>query len=288
MKLLLEDIKPFVRQGISHANIGAKYNNVFLKTRDSRLFYVISGNGKVEIDGEIYHLSAGSLVLFQSGTEYRWDIGEICIYIVNFDYTFAAEHMTNRSAPVLSADFKSSNFVPHYEFADAPLLNSPIVLNGAFSLGEKIKELVIEAYIKDEYGKELTASLLKSIILNVVRKAGEKAEHSDKSDAALTKRIIDYIQQHFTEDITNEDIAKHLHFNVSYMNRVFKKHTKVTMHRFLLEMRLGLAMEKLKTESLPVNEIALASGFKDIPHFTKIFKKYVGKSPLEYRNSTED
>lgn len=47
-------------------------------------------------------------------------------------------------------------------------------------------------------------------------------------------------------------------------------------------------MEKLKTENTPVNEIALSAGFKDIPHFTKIFKKYVGKTPAEYRNSLEN
>jgi AraC-like DNA-binding protein len=47
----------------------------------------------------------------------------------------------------------------------------------------------------------------------------------------------------------------------------------------------GFCMEKLKTETISVSEIALSSGFTDIPHFTKIFKKYVGKTPSEYRSS---
>ena len=59
----------------------------------------------------------------------------------------------------------------------------------------------------------------------------------------------------------------------------------MTIHAFLLEQRLVLAMEKLKTETTSVGEIALSCGFTDIPHFTKIFKKHVGKTPGEYRKN---
>ena len=141
--------------------------------------------------------------------------------------------------------------------------------------------------IKDDYSKELTSSLLKNIIFNIVRKANETSKFENKSDATLAKGVIEYIQNHFTENINNEDIANHMNFNISYLNRVFKKYTKMTIHAFLLEQRLVLAMEKLKTETASVGEIALSCGFTDIPHFTKIFKKYVGKTPGEYRKNID-
>ncbi len=285
MKLLKKDIKPFVRKAIINVWVGMKYNDIFIKTRDSRLFYVMSGKGGIEIDGVKYPLSAGSLVLFQSGTEYRWDVGDMKLCIVNFDYTFVAENITQSSPPVASKDFNNSGFTPFYEFPDLPYLNSPIVLNRYFSIGEKIKELTIEMVIKDDCSKELTSSLLKNIIFNIIRKTKENQNIENKSAATLAKGVIEYIQNHFTENINNEDIAKHMNFNISYLNRVFKKYTKMTIHAFLLEQRLASAMEKLKTETTSVGEIALSCGFTDIPHFTKIFKKYVGKTPGEYRKN---
>jgi len=285
MELKLQDIKPFVRQGIIRADIGARYNNIFLKTRDSRLFYVTSGRGSIEIEGIIYNLTAGSLVLFQNGTEYRWVIGDMRISIINFDFTFDAIHMPNRFAPIISEKYDNANLLPIYNFPDFPLLNKPIVLSEAFNIGERVYELIVETYIKDDLRNELCSNLLKSVIINIIRKAEEKNLPSGKSGALITKKIIDYIQNHFTEDINNDDIAEHLNFNISYMNRVFKKYTKTTIHSFLLEQRLSFVMEKLKTEALTISEIASISGFKDIPHFTKIFKKYIGKTPTEYRNS---
>ena len=70
MKLLQKDIKPFVRKALINVWVGMKYNDVFIKTRDCRLFYVMSGKGGIEIGGVKYPLSAGSLVLFQSGAFY--------------------------------------------------------------------------------------------------------------------------------------------------------------------------------------------------------------------------
>jgi AraC-like DNA-binding protein len=285
MKLLQKDIKPFVRKALINVWVGMKYNDVFIKTRDCRLFYVMSGKGGIEIGGVKYPLSAGSLVLFQSGTEYRWDVGDMKLCIINFDYTFVAENITKSSSPIASKDFNNSGFAPIYEFLDINCLNNHIVLNGAFSIGEKIKELTIENSIKDAFSKEYTSSLLKNIILNIARIASETTNTKTKSDAALAKGVIEYIQNHLTENINNEDIANYMNFNISYLNRVFKKYTKMTIHAFLLERRLELAMEKLKTETISVSEIALSSGFTDIPHFTKIFKKYVGKTPSEYRSS---
>lgn len=285
MKLLQKDIKPFVRKALINVWVGMKYNDVFIKTRDCRLFYVMSGKGGIEIGGVKYPLSAGSLVLFQSGTEYRWDVGDMKLCIINFDYTFVAESITKSASPIASKDFNNSGFAPIYEFLDINCLNNHIVLNGAFSIGEKIKELTIENSIKDAFSKEYTSSLLKNIILNIARIATETTNTKTKSDAALAKGVIEYIQNHLTENINNEDIANYMNFNISYLNRVFKKYTKMTIHAFLLERRLELAMEKLKTETISVSEIALSSGFTDIPHFTKIFKKYVGKTPSEYRSS---
>ena len=163
MELYLKDVKPYVRFGRYRIHIDkTDYNNLYIKTKDSRLFYVISGKGGMEIEGVNYSLGAGSIVLFRGGTEYRWDVGNMQVCIVNFDYTFSAMDK-GRSSPILASQFNDSSYEPRYTFVDIPALNSPIVLNGAFSIAEKVKEMVAEIHINDDYTQELVSGMMKNI-----------------------------------------------------------------------------------------------------------------------------
>lgn len=282
MELYLKDIKPFVRHGIYRVYVGARYNDVPLKTKDNRLFYVVSGEGAISFGAKTHKLTAGSLVLFKSGTEYRWNVGDMQVCIVNFDYTFSARDK-ERSSPIPSAEFNNSGYEPHFTFPDMQSLDSPVVLNGAFLLSEKVKELVAEIHINDSRRDELLSSLMRSLLITIARMHESEINEESKSAGELAKRIITYIQTHFTEEISNEDIAEAIHYNSSYIGRVFRKYTGKTMHGFILEQRLENAKEKLSQEGYTVYEAAISSGFSDMPHFSKIFKKYVGLSPAAYR-----
>ena len=75
--------------------------------------------------------------------------------------------------------------------------------------------------------------------------------------------------------------------NPVYINRVFKKNSGVSLHNFLVNYRVNMAMEILRSSSIPVKEITSMVGFSDIPHFIKTFKKITGISPSKYRNSAD-
>lgn len=281
IELYLKDIKPYVRHGFYRALVGKRYDDIPIKTKDNRLFYIMSGEGEISFGDKSYKLAAGSLVLFKSGTEYRWKAGDMQICIVNFDYTFSAKNK-GRSSPLPSAEFGEA-YEPHYTFPDMSALNAPLVMNNAFFIFEKVKELVAEIHINDERRDELLSVLMKSILINLQRTQEAEIEDNSKATAELAKRAITYIQTHFSEEINNETIAEELHYNSSYLSRIFKKHTGKTLHGFLLEQRLENAKEKLLQEDCRICEAALSSGFSDMPHFSKIFKKHVGLSPIEYR-----
>ena len=78
---------------------------------------------------------------------------------------------------------------------------------------------------------------------------------------------ITYINNHYTENISYEVLSDMLHFNASHINRVFKKNTGKSLHAFLLDYRLNIAMELLRSQTTPINEVATMVGFTDIPLF---------------------
>jgi two-component system response regulator YesN len=95
--------------------------------------------------------------------------------------------------------------------------------------------------------------------------------------------IKQYIQEHFAQPISLEDVAQVVHFNPVYVSTVFKKETGLSFTGYLTEIRLEEAKKLLKTTSLNIAEIARQVGYNDVRYFSKLFIKSVGIKPVEYR-----
>ncbi len=95
--------------------------------------------------------------------------------------------------------------------------------------------------------------------------------------------IYNFILQHYTEQITLEDVAKVAFMTPESFCRYFKKHTGHTFISFLNQMRVNEACKKLiahKFES--INTVAYKCGFKSINNFNRVFKTVIGNSPRGY------
>lgn len=288
--MLLKDINPFVRKAVTATLTLNTKADVFneLQTSDCRLFYIISGQGSMIIEGQSFDLRSGCAILFQSGTKYIWQIDSMegVHYIaINFDYTHNHTHIKKSFHPVHSNLFHTTDILENIVFLDCLALNAPIILRDASALESRMKLLTTEYFLGDEYCDELLSSTLKSIIISMVRVLNIKNNPYGNKGFVLTQNIIQYIQQHYEEEITYETLSETFHFNASHINRVFKKNTGKSLHAFLLDYRLNIAMELLRSQVAPINEVATMVGFTDIPHFIKTFKKFSGQTPAKYRDS---
>ncbi len=96
--------------------------------------------------------------------------------------------------------------------------------------------------------------------------------------------ILDYIEQHYMEDITLEQIADHLHLSRSYAASLFKSWTSMTIFKYLYHRRINQAKLLLQyQQKLPISEISRISGFKQPAHFSRMFKEETGVTPEAYR-----
>ena len=96
------------------------------------------------------------------------------------------------------------------------------------------------------------------------------------------KKILSYIEAHYRDKITLNDIAKHIHLCESECTRLFKRHMNTTLFAFLQEYRIERSLEDLNAGE-PISDAAENAGFTDSNYYSKVFAKIKGCSPREYR-----
>lgn len=92
-----------------------------------------------------------------------------------------------------------------------------------------------------------------------------------------------YIQEHYMQPISLEEVADFVGFNASYFSTLFKKESGKNFLEYLSEVRMNRAKELLKQTNLTVANICSQVGYSDLKHFTQSFKKVTGLKPNEFR-----
>ncbi|WPO89017.1 helix-turn-helix domain-containing protein [Chryseobacterium sp. HR92] len=129
-----------------------------------------------------------------------------------------------------------------------------------------------------------------SILLNLIARNIIQSETSDLQEnrkAFSIMKIITYIQQHIKdrEKTGIQTIAEHFGISGNYFGEYFKQQTGVSYQDYLLDYRLKLVETYLKYSSIRLSEIAYELQFSDESHLSKLFKKYKGVTPGEYRRN---
>ena len=104
-----------------------------------------------------------------------------------------------------------------------------------------------------------------------------------RNPSKLTLEVANYIQHHLSEAITAEDIAKSLFLSRPYLSRKFKEETGENLTDFILKEKTEEAKRLLRYTDKSATAIGVYLGFSSQGHFSRVFRKYTGLSPREYR-----
>ena len=104
-----------------------------------------------------------------------------------------------------------------------------------------------------------------------------------RNPSKLTLEVANYIQHHLSEAITAEDIAKSLFLSRPYLSRKFKEETGENLTDFILKEKTEEAKRLLRYSDKSATAIGVYLGFSSQGHFSRVFRKYTGLSPREYR-----
>lgn len=150
---------------------------------------------------------------------------------------------------------------------------------------------ISQTYEKKTFGYELTlrALFLKLLVLLLPYGRSEKnvpplqAEHSEK-----LKTVLEYISQHYSEELTIPELASLCCFSEYHFMRFFKKHVGMTCLNYIKNLRLEKAAALLLSGERSALEVSLSSGFNNLSYFHREFKKKYGTTPQRFLSSRKE
>lgn len=166
-----------------------------------------------------------------------------------------------------------------------------IVLSGYrdFSYAQDAIKLGVLRYLlkpskMSEIHEALNAAMIK---VSGVPQTGHETEEKEESDGNyLVARALNYINEHYSEKLTLQQLADYLYISSWHLCRVLKKSTNLNFVDILNNIRIEHAKRFLKETNLRVYEISQKVGYSDIAYFSKVFRSVTGLTPKQYREKS--
>ncbi len=160
--------------------------------------------------------------------------------------------------------------------------------NGIIEIMTQIRD----HYLGKKFGYELACKAhicnLWNALLKLPRDTSTKIIKSRRilNDEQRIKEAILYIEEHFAEPITLDDIADSIHISKSECCRCFQRVLRVTPFEYLLKYRIFYATKLIQRQDPAANSVsnlAITVGFGNISYFNKVFKRFLHMTPTEYK-----
>lgn len=102
-------------------------------------------------------------------------------------------------------------------------------------------------------------------------------------DEDVVRKIRHYIDTNYEKDISLTTLSKHFFISKYQISRLFKKQFEINYSDYILKVRMEAAEMMLMNSKEKIDDIARRSGFEETSYFSRVFSKYFGMSPGEYR-----
>ncbi|HCL01536.1 MAG TPA: AraC family transcriptional regulator [Lachnoclostridium phytofermentans] len=245
----------------------------------TELTYILSGTSKYRIDDIYYDVKAGDMIVCNPGV-------------------FHQNMLLDGEEPLVEF---CTGFTD-YQFKNMPentiqLSNQGHIVHLSSEAKREISRLCYDMLAENEAGQVgkyfmLKAQLIQMLML-LMREVIEAPKVIQKgcnfetySKSYAVKRIINYLMENYAHKISLDQIAHNMYLSPVYISKIFKEETGESPINYLIKIRLEKAKEILsEREGGSIKNIANEIGYDDVYHFSKLFKKYFGISPQNYRKS---
>ncbi|OAB47598.1 AraC family transcriptional regulator [Paenibacillus antarcticus] len=244
------------------------------------ILYLISGELYYYIENQSYQIVSGSLLLIRMSDAHKLLNPNGAIF-ERVTLLFQEEYICELLAG-------ESDFDPLISFRYG---SSVVRLRGS---EQGFVEAIFDKMIVEQATKLPETNLyLKIILIELLifiqrkRSSGQHAQLSTDKVHQQISRVVHYINHHFDQRLTLEDISNRFYLSTSHLSRSFKESTGFTFIEYVNNVRVKRACYLLKESKLSVTEIAERVGFESSTHFGRRFKSIVGHAPLKFRQANE-
>ena len=257
----------------------ARFNTRWHRHAGIEILYCQEGEGVLALGRNVFPYSCGTLVLFNSHTPHR----------VRMRSSYARWNLC---------------FLP--EAIDRPTYLSPYLLElpraGGAQYGYIVRiererddrrirnlfaDLYEEATEKRKGASQVIALRLTELLLLLERYWEQSATPSRPLRSGvkgpLLHEILVYVENHLSDRLSVQSLARHFHLSDSYLYRLMHAATGQSPSQYIISRRIARARHLLENTPMTISEIARAVGIASTSYFCQLFKRHVGRSPRSYR-----
>lgn len=242
----------------------------------AELVYILSGKGRYLINGEEFDVETGDLMVCNPGVKHANIVTHPEEPTIEFISGFTDFHF--RNMPPNSVKLKDG-----YILHTTSELKQDISMHCYAMLAERECTKIGQYFMFKTHLMQILLLVMREIAdVECNEQRGCNFETYSKNYAV--NRIINYLNENYEHKISLEQIAHNMYLSPVYISKIFKEETGESPINYLIKIRLEKASEILANENGDsIKSIANRVGYDDVYHFSKLFKKYYGISPLYYK-----
>ncbi|MEJ8305984.1 helix-turn-helix domain-containing protein [Saccharibacillus sacchari] len=247
----------------------------------SELVIVLSGNAKHIVNNEESFIKKGNAFVINGATEHG--------YREPHDFRICNIMYRPEMLEAIGPDLRTSNgfqalFVLQPLYSDmrahSDKLSLPIA--GVEHVAALVSTMVSEYESKQQGRQTMLIARFMELVVYLCRHYDTQSREAPDSLSHLANAV-SYMEDHYLEALSLEQIAVRSGVSVRHLNRMFKAYYQTTPVAYLQSLRLERSRMLLKHSDLPVTQISYECGFNDSNYFTRQFTKAYGMSPKAYR-----
>jgi len=235
------------------------------------LYYLLEGERRYFIDGQIYTVHEGDVILISKSTLHHTTSlsnRQHTRFLISFSDEFIHKSM--------QSEVEKCFAVRHFTLTEEARRGFEDILD------KIITEYAAKSPFSDALFQAYTTEFLVMLIQHLQADKGTRIRTKTPTEQ-LIESATGYIQDNLQSNLTLSYVSDMYHLSQSYFSRIFRIYTGFGYNEYLKHLRIQKAAQLLLNTNMPISEIAYQCGFSDSNYFSTVFKKDAGISPIKYR-----
>ena len=254
---------------VSSAKYGGDWHSVPHTHNHMELFYIVGGKGQFLIQDQLYSVDINNLVIINPNvihTEVSLNAQPLEYIVLGIDgLELTAEEGFNGQFTILD----------HFESVE---------------IAGCLRNILREMEQKNPGYEDVCQAYMEILVIRLMRTTAlavltQPQQVSGNRQCAAVRR---YIDLHFKEPLTLEQLAAEAHMNKYYLSHAFKREYGVSPINYMISRRIEESKYLLAETDLSMSQIAQLLGFSSLSYFSQVFRRTEAVSPKEYRGSTKN
>ena len=247
---------------------GEDWHSVPHSHNHTELFFIVSGKGQFLIQGQVFPVDVNNLVIINPNVLHT----ELSLNAQPLEYIV----LGIGGIELATGENSNGQFcvLDHFQ---------------SLEISSCLRNILREMELKNIGYEDICQAYLEILIIRLMRSTSlcVQAESHTMSSNRQCAAVRHYIDLHYKESLTLEQLSEEAHMNKYYLSHTFKREYGVSPINYMISRRIDESKYLLAETDLSMSQIAQLLGFSSLSYFSQVFRKTHGSSPMEFRQNSK-